>query len=298
MRFFYKLFFTFLFLLSSGLLKAEVSIEQQIASNERLIDKLQKQIDDLIRKQNLLVAKKNNLNTSSANSTQNFSNGNNSTSKSSIQEVTQQSFESATVSATPLPSEDEIKALKERILALEKKLDTSGGTLPDQTKKSPYENDISNEETLKANTDDSKASFLPEANSRALAQYEQANSLLQKNNKQDAKSASESFRYIIEAFPNDPIFKKAYVKFGRALLVAEDYEQAKNVLNKVLSEVLKSGTEDDLLIAESYLELLEAYRFLNDKVGYSDCLSKIKKLNIKFDSQQQAEFDRLKETKK
>jgi TolA-binding protein len=284
MRFFYKLFFTFLFLSGNTLLRADVGIEQQIITNEQLIEKLQKQIDDLIKKQNLLIVKKNNLNASSG-SVQNSSNL---TENKKAQALVDNACEAKETSSV-----DDINTLKERILALEKKLDSNGKVLQSE-QKSPYENDISNEETYKANADNNiKASFLPEAGSKALAQYEQANSLLQKNNKQDAKFASESFRYIIETFPNDPIFKKAYVKLGRALLLSENYEEAKNIFNYILARILQTD-KDDLLIAETYLDLLETYRLLNDKVGYNECLNMIQKLHIKFDSEQQTKFDTIK----
>lgn len=241
-------------LLNLSFLRAEPTLQAEIDKNNSQIEKLEQKLEKLVERQNQLIAKQAGVPLA------------------------------PTVDTKKVKNDHAIKSLSEQLEKLEQRIKTL----------ELNQNKIVEKNNVARNADEARATkiaqenapLLPEANSKAMAQYDHAMQLLQSKDPIKAKIAAESFIYIIGSFPSDPIAKKARVHLGDALNMQQSHEKAKEAYMQALEHKL-----DDWLIVEAHLGYMEACKALSQKKEAKKYMSTLKALKLKYNSAQQ---DRLK----
>lgn len=264
---------------SATIINAE-SIEDKIKANETVIDSLQKvldgmqsngepsekitslqkHIDEVVAKQNKLLEEKSSGKSESLSS--------------------ENSWEDLAVS-----KQDDLEAKIRRIVKeeLAKLSHTPGKTItpganPYDTHRVPTEAELS--ATAKA---EAGAPGLPEANSPATAQYQQALGLY---NNGAYKEAGASFGRIVKTYPKDPIVPKALVHLAFSLEKQGDLESAAVVCESALAKKI-----DDLHKADCNLIRLKFAQTKGNDKELED-IKKILKSSV-LSAEQKAKFDEI-----
>lgn len=146
------------------------------------------------------------------------------------------------------------------------------------SKRAPTEAELSATEKATAS-----APGLPEANSKATAQYQQALGLY---NSGAYKEAGASFGRIVKTYPKDPIVAKALVHLAFCLEKQGDLESAAVVCESALAKKIDEGHRADCNI----IRLKHATAKGNDKDA--DDIKKILKASV-LSTEQKAEFEKI-----
>lgn len=273
-----------LLLLNTAIINAE-NVEAKIAANETVINSLQKILDDMqasgetadktsalqahidevIAAQNKLLEAKSTGKTETSNTTASSDN----------------SWEDTTINQEGL--DEKIRKIVKEELAKHfngsiPSKPIAPGANPYDTQRVPTEAELSATAQATAN-----APALPEATSKATAQYQQALGLY---NSGAYKEAGASFSRIVKTYPKDPIVAKALVHLAFCLEKQGDLESATVVCESALTKKIDDGHKVDC----NLIRLKHAVAKGNDKD--TDEIKKILKASV-LSAEQKAEFEKI-----
>lgn len=269
-----------LLLLNTAIVNAE-SVEAKITANETVINSLQKILDDMqtngeaADKTNALQAHIDEVIATQNKLLEAKSSGNSDTSDISTP------IEDKTVNTENL--DEKIRNIVKEELA--KQLNgripsnpITPGTNPYDTTHAPTEAELSATATATAS-----APALPEATSKATAQYQQALGLY---NSGAYKEAGSSFGRIVKTYPKDPLAAKALVHLAFCLEKQGDLESAAVVCESALAKKIDDGHRADCNI----IRLKHSVTKGHDKDA--DDIKKILKASV-LSTEQKVEFEKI-----
>ncbi len=135
-----------------------------------------------------------------------------------------------------------------------------------------------------------KSDTIPTINTKspALAQYNQAMTLLDEHNDRAYAKAAKAFEFIIEAFPDDEYANKSYLHAGDAYHKIGKLDEAKHYYKAAITKLLPAHS-----VINARLGLAEVYLKNADKEKAAEQIKMLKR--EKFMEDQRNRFDQIKQ---